>query len=265
MGIAFCTNMITLFFFMELLTIIPLYFIMALFGYSDYIKRTNVALMCLFWGVGGATFFLIGQKAARYPELVWLDRYPYLLPTLLAVVPCYLLAGWSGVIVGFCWSTTLIYHVTFAINSVAHGPGTRRYLTGDDSRNTFLLALLSLGEGWHNNHHAYPNSTRQGFRPGEIDITYHVLRLLARVGIVWELREPPEDMLRNERRPGRRASRRAASLLLEDLSVGPGAPRPTRQALQQRARMLYPEVSEAHLETVVEHALREVDALPRDA
>jgi hypothetical protein len=178
--------------------------------------------------------------------------------------PCYLLAGWSGVIIGFGWSTTLIYYVTFAINSVAHGPGSRRYLTGDDSRNTLLLALLSLGEGWHNNHHAYPNSTRQGFRPGEIDITYHVLRGLARAGIVWDLREPPADLLRNERRPGRRATRRAASLLLEDLTAGPDAPRPTRKELQQRAHRLYPEVAGAHLNAVVERALDEVDAEAED-
>ena len=72
--------------------------------------------------------------------------------------------------VGFLWSTVLVYHATFCINSLAHVSGSKRYVTGDDSRNNWLLAIVTLGEGWHNNHHAYQSSVRQGFRWWEIDL-----------------------------------------------------------------------------------------------
>src|SRR5690606_29632554 len=126
----------------------------------------------------------------RYPELVWLERHPYIVAAALAV-GCFLLAGWPGLVVGFFWSTVLLYHGTFMINSLAHVHGTQRYLTGDDSRNNWWLALITLGEGWHNNHHAYQRSTRQGFRWWEIDPTYYVLRVLSWFRIVWDLGEPP--------------------------------------------------------------------------
>jgi stearoyl-CoA desaturase (delta-9 desaturase) len=100
---------------------------------------------------------------ARYPELVWLHEHE-LLPAVVLAGACFLLAGWSGLVVGFLWSTVLVYHATFCINSLAHRRGRRRYVTGDDSRNNALLALLTMGEGWHNNHHACPSSARQGFR-----------------------------------------------------------------------------------------------------
>src|SRR5206468_286082 len=82
------------------------------------------------------------------------------------------LGGWPGLVVGFFWSTVLLYHGTFFINSLAHVVGSQRYVTGDDSRNNWWLALITLGEGWHNNHHFYMSSTRQGFRWWEIDPTY---------------------------------------------------------------------------------------------
>jgi stearoyl-CoA desaturase (delta-9 desaturase) len=85
----------------------------------------------------------------------------------------------------------LVWHGSFAINSLAHLFGRRRYETSDDSRNSMLLALATTGEGRHNNHHRYPNSARQGFRWWEIDVTYYVLWLLSRLGIVWDLRRPP--------------------------------------------------------------------------
>ncbi len=78
--------------------------------------------------------------------------------------------------VGFFWSTVLLYHATFCINSLAHVHGRKRYVTGDDSRNNWLLAFFTMGEGWHNNHHAYQSSVRQGFRWWEIDVTYYILR-----------------------------------------------------------------------------------------
>ncbi|MGE0668595.1 MAG: acyl-CoA desaturase [Sphingomonadales bacterium] len=128
---------------------------------------------------------------AKFPELVWLDRNPYL-PALISGFVVWLLAGWSGLVVGFLWSTVLCWHATFAINSLAHVHGSRRYVTGDQSRNNWWLALLTFGEGWHNNHHHYQGSVRQGFRWYEIDVSYYVLRAMAAVGLVWDLRVPSE-------------------------------------------------------------------------
>jgi stearoyl-CoA desaturase (delta-9 desaturase) len=140
---------------------------------------------------------------ARYPELRFLDRYDALVPLLLAALlfvagewlawaaPGLGTDGWQLVVWGFAISTVALYHVTFTINSLAHRFGWRRYATRDDSRNNFWLALLTFGEGWHNNHHHYPASARQGFRWWEIDIAYYFLRLLALTGLIWDLRPVP--------------------------------------------------------------------------
>ena len=149
---------------------------------------------------------------ARYPELVWLDKFA-LLPAISLGALCFLVAGWPGLVVGFFWSTVLVYHATFSINSLAHVRGSRRYLTGDDSRNNWLLAVFTMGEGWHNNHHAYQSSVRQGFRCWELDPTYYLLRTLAWLGVVWDLKTPPEPVLRNEQRLGSRVINRAAEQL----------------------------------------------------
>jgi stearoyl-CoA desaturase (delta-9 desaturase) len=148
----------------------------------------------------------------RYPELVWLDRHPYLPATVLAV-GCWLLGGWAALVVGFFWSTVLLYHGTFFINSLAHVHGRQRYVTGDDSRNNWWLALITLGEGWHNNHHAYQRATRQGFRWYEVDPTFYALRMLSWLRAVWELGEPPADIVRNERPLGRAVVEKVARQL----------------------------------------------------
>jgi stearoyl-CoA desaturase (delta-9 desaturase) len=137
----------------------------------------------------------------RYRELVWLERFP-LVPAVLLGIGCFVFGGWTALVVGFFWSTVLLYHGTFFINSLAHVTGKQRYVTGDDSRNNWWLALITLGEGWHNNHHAYQRSTRQGFRWWEVDPTFYVLKALSWVGLVWELGEPPAEVVRNERRLG---------------------------------------------------------------
>jgi stearoyl-CoA desaturase (delta-9 desaturase) len=134
---------------------------------------------------------------AKYPELRWLDRLQWVPPTCLLVL-CYLVAGWSGVVWGFLVSTVLLYHATFLVNSVCHVLGTRRYATADLSRNNAVVALLTMGEGWHNNHHHAPHSARQGFRWWEIDVAYYALCALALVGLVWELRVPRERKVRPE-------------------------------------------------------------------
>ncbi|HET6158058.1 MAG TPA: acyl-CoA desaturase [Dongiaceae bacterium] len=148
----------------------------------------------------------------RYPELMWLKKLE-LLPAIVTAILCFLIAGWSGLVVGFLWSTALVYHATFCINSLAHVHGNKRYVTGDDSRNNWFLAILTLGEGWHNNHHAYQSSVRQGFRWWEVDPAYYVLRAMAVVGLVWDLKTPPEHVVRNEQRLGARIVNRAAEQL----------------------------------------------------
>ncbi|MGD9739054.1 MAG: acyl-CoA desaturase [Bauldia sp.] len=147
---------------------------------------------------------------AKYPELRWLDRFE-LFPALVVGALCFVIAGWPGLVVGFVWSTVLVYHATFAINSVAHVFGRKRYVTGDDSRNNVWLAFFCMGEGWHNNHHAFQSSVRQGFRWWEWDPTYYVLKGLSFVGIVWDLKMPPEAVLKNEQKLGSRTIERAAA------------------------------------------------------
>jgi stearoyl-CoA desaturase (delta-9 desaturase) len=151
---------------------------------------------------------------ARYPELMFLHRCE-LLPAVLLGFLCFVAAGWPGLVVGFFWSTVLVYHVTFCINSLAHVSGSKRYVTGDDSRNNWILAIFTMGEGWHNNHHAYQSSVRQGFKWWEYDPTFYIIKLLSWLGIVWDLKTPPEQVRRNEQRLGARVIRRAA----EELAV----------------------------------------------
>jgi stearoyl-CoA desaturase (delta-9 desaturase) len=127
---------------------------------------------------------------ARYPELRFLDRHDWIAPWALGVT-CWVIAGWSGLVVGFFLSNVLLWHCTFTVNSLAHVFGRRRYDTPDTSRNSLLVAILTAGEGWHNNHHHYQSAARQGFFWWEIDVTYYALRMLRFVGVVHDLREPP--------------------------------------------------------------------------
>jgi stearoyl-CoA desaturase (Delta-9 desaturase) len=148
----------------------------------------------------------------RWPELLWLKKFEQL-PAVVLGVLCFLAAGWSGLVVGFLWSTVLLYHGTFCINSLAHVSGSKRYVTGDDSRNNWLLAIVTLGEGWHNNHHAYQSSVRQGFKWWEVDLAYYVLKAMSWAGLIWDLKTPPAHVLRNEQKLGARIVNRAAEQL----------------------------------------------------
>jgi len=131
---------------------------------------------------------------AKYPELVWLNKRDWVAPWALGAL-CFLIAGWSGLVVGFFCSTVALWHATFAVNSVAHLWGRRHFATGDTSRNNPIVALLTLGEGWHNNHHHYPRSVRQGFRWYEIDISYGLLRVLSWLRVAKDLQQPPAAAL----------------------------------------------------------------------
>lgn len=130
---------------------------------------------------------------AKYPELRWLNRY-HLVPPVLLAGACFALGGWSALVVGFFLSTVITYHCTFFINSLAHVFGRRRYVTTDTSRNSLLLALVTLGEGWHNNHHYYQSTANQGFFWWELDVSYYVLRLLSLLGLTHDLRTPPKHV-----------------------------------------------------------------------
>lgn len=135
---------------------------------------------------------------AAFPELRWLNRW-HLVPGILLAVLLVVFGGWPAFVWGFLVSTVLTWHATFAINSLTHVFGRRRYRTTDTSRNSAILAVLTMGEGWHNNHHYYQTATRQGFFWWEIDVTYAILKLLSVPRIVWGLREPPERVLMSNR------------------------------------------------------------------
>ncbi len=147
----------------------------------------------------------------KYPELRWLDRYDLAVPVVYAVLLFLLGAvlervapglgtnGWQMLVWGYFLSTVVLIHVTLTINSLAHVWGSRRYATRDDSRNNGFLALLTLGEGWHNNHHHFPGSARQGFYWWEIDVSFYMLKLMSWVGLVHDLKPVPET-IRNARR-----------------------------------------------------------------
>ena len=221
----------------------------------------------------------------RFPELLWLHRFE-LAPAIVMGLAAFLIGGWSGLVVGFVWSTVLLYHATFCINSLAHVIGRKRYVTGDDSRNNWLLALVTFGEGWHNNHHAFQSSVRQGFRWWEIDPTYYILVVLSWFGVIWDMKTPPEAVLRNEHRLGTKMIERSAAQLAATFHVAaireffaqapdamahgtayqrsadmigklhmPAMPTlPTREEIRQRAKAMFAKT--VSLEDIVDHAHR---------
>ena len=147
----------------------------------------------------------------KFPELRFLDRFETVVPIILAVslvafgailnslAPQLGTSGMQMLIWGFFISTIVLFHGTCTINSLSHLFGTKRYKTSDESRNNLLLALITMGEGWHNNHHHFPAAVRQGFYWWEIDITYYVLRLLSWTGIIWDLTPVPASVRATKR------------------------------------------------------------------
>lgn len=134
----------------------------------------------------------------KYPELWWLDKYDWL-PGVLTAGFCLAIGGWSGFFWGFLLGTVCLYHCTFCVNSLCHLLGSRRFETSDRSRNNAVVALITMGEGWHNNHHHYPSAARQGFMWWEFDLSYMILKTLSWVGIVWGLRQPTPRALAAKR------------------------------------------------------------------
>lgn len=187
------------------------------------------------------------KDLVKYPELRWLNKY-HLVPIFVLGAICKLIDGWPGVVWGTFISTVVLYHTTFAINSFCHMLGRKRFPTTDDSKNSLLLALVTLGEGWHNNHHFYQGSVNQGFYWWEIDITYYVLRFLSVFGIVWDLKVPPkhildlgrtrgltQEMIDNFRASTRKAAYDAAARVTAVAQVASERAKTAAQAAQERA------------------------------
>lgn len=143
---------------------------------------------------------------ARFKELIILDRFDILIPltsialmfilgaSLNVLFPSLGTSGSQMVVWGYVISTVVLLHATLSINSVAHKVGSRRFPTSDTSRNNFLLALITFGEGWHNNHHQFPNSARQGIRWWEIDMSFYIIKLMEKLGLVWDVKPGPNEV-----------------------------------------------------------------------
>lgn len=144
------------------------------------------------------------QDFAKYPELKWIDRFDVVIPLLFALSTFFLgfflnqffpnleTSGWQMFVWAYIISTIFVFHGTFVINSLAHVIGKRRFKTRDESKNSFILALITFGEGWHNNHHKFPGSARQGLHWWEIDLSYYGLLLLEKLGIIWDVDKGPD-------------------------------------------------------------------------
>jgi stearoyl-CoA desaturase (delta-9 desaturase) len=178
--------------------------------YSDSVDDTHSPAKGAVWTYAGwllsgrytQTPYGLVRDLACYPELRWLNRN-WLLPPALLGLAVLLAGGWGAFAVGFCLSSVALLHAQALTDVLAHSFGTRRYATPDTSRNSFLVSLFFLGEGWHNNHHHHQGSSNQGFFWWEVDGAYTVLRGMALLGLVWELRTPPERVLRSNRVEGR--------------------------------------------------------------
>jgi stearoyl-CoA desaturase (delta-9 desaturase) len=138
----------------------------------------------------------------KFKELRFLNRYDWI-PLILLAITCYFLpdlkwfatltglSNMQSLMWGFFVPTIVLYHATFAVNSITHLFGKRKFNTDDESKNNWLVAIFAFGEGWHNNHHFFPGSARQGFFKGEFDITYYGLKILSLFGLVRDLRPVP--------------------------------------------------------------------------
>jgi len=150
------------------------------------------------------TNFRMVKDLQKYPELKFLNNFHLLPPLILAIatygtgvllnyyLPELETSGFQLLVYGFIISTVLLYHGTFTVNSLAHVIGKRRFETNDDSRNNWFISFITLGEGWHNNHHRFPSSERQGFYWWEFDFSHYMLKILSWFRLVWDLRVPPK-------------------------------------------------------------------------
>jgi len=148
------------------------------------------------------------REFSKAPELVWLDRY-FFAPPLMLAAAMYFIGGLQWLVWGFCVPTVTLAHATFAINTVNHLFGSRRFVTPDDSRNNAVTAFFAAGEGWHNNHHRYQRAARNGFYWWEFDLTWYVIRTMQAVGLAWDVQPVPARIYAEARLQSRAESRRA--------------------------------------------------------
>lgn len=215
----------------------------------------------IFHDAGGKADYSRVPDLQRFPELMWLDRQRFM-PGILLGFACWCVGGWAA-LTAFLVSTVVLYHCTFFINSLAHVYGRQRYLTGDDSRNNWWLAILTLGEGWHNNHHYFMASTRQGFYWWEVDFTYYALRGLQAFGLVWDLKTPPAHVLAGQRSLSDELKERVAAHLAGSFPVEKIVAR-LRQRWQDASWDDFVQRAEARLE-IVRAELPSFDELKRRA
>ncbi len=151
------------------------------------------------------------REFSRFPEIRWLDRY-YAVPPILLALGLFLAGGWPALVYGFCLPTFTLAHSTFAINSINHLFGSRRFATNDNSRNNFWTTLLTLGEGWHNNHHRFQRAARNGFYWWEIDPTFWTVKALAALGLATDVVAVPARVYAEARRAAPRTPSLASSV-----------------------------------------------------
>jgi stearoyl-CoA desaturase (delta-9 desaturase) len=157
---------------------------------------------------------------SKAPEIVWLDRL-YFLPPLMLAAAMYAAGGLTAVVWGFCVPTVTLAHATFAINTVNHMFGSRRFDTIDESRNNPITALFAVGEGWHNNHHRFQRAARNGFYWWEIDPTWYVIRLMQAVGLAWDVQPVPDRIYEEARATKvRRAAQTVVSVVDDSAPLG---------------------------------------------
>jgi stearoyl-CoA desaturase (delta-9 desaturase) len=150
---------------------------------------------------------------SHVPEIAFLDRHFYLPPLLLAAA-MFAIGGMPWLVWGFCLPTVTLAHATFAINTVNHMFGSRRFDTIDESRNNVLTAFFAVGEGWHNNHHRYQRAARNGFYWWEFDVTWYVIKAMAAVGLVWDVHPVPKRIYEEARvTRARRTARSVVSVV----------------------------------------------------
>jgi stearoyl-CoA desaturase (Delta-9 desaturase) len=155
---------------------------------------------------------------SKAPEIAFLERYHFLPPLCLALA-LFALGGMPWLVWGFCLPTTTLAHATFAINTVNHMFGTRRFETRDESRNNLLTAFFAAGEGWHNNHHRYQRAARNGFYWWEFDPTWYVIRAMAAVGLVWDVQPVPHRIYEEARAVREKRARRKAPSIIDALPL----------------------------------------------
>jgi stearoyl-CoA desaturase (delta-9 desaturase) len=155
---------------------------------------------------------------SRVPEIALLERFFFVPPVMLALA-MYLVGGWPWVVYGFCLPTMTLAHATFAINTVNHMFGSRRFETVDESRNNPLTAFFAVGEGWHNNHHRYQRAARNGFYWWEFDVTWYVIRAMAAVGLAWDLQAVPKRIYEEARAAKAKRATRSVPSILDAASI----------------------------------------------